>query len=60
MSIRRREYFIPVGILLKAFMDVRDHEIFERMLGGCLKGFSGSFLLDDCFSEKCLLSARTA
>lgn len=41
LSIRRREYFVPVGILLKAFLEVRDHEILERMLRGSFQGNAG-------------------
>ncbi|CAL8465768.1 g5304 [Coccomyxa elongata] len=31
-TIGRAEYFVPVGVLLKCFLEVSDHEIFTRLL----------------------------
>jgi len=33
ITIRRAEYFIPAGILLKCFLEVSDKEIFEKLVG---------------------------
>ncbi len=31
-QIRRSEYFLPVGVLIKCFMDLPDLELFGRLL----------------------------
>lgn len=31
-TIRRAEYFIPAGVLLKCFLDVSDRELFAQLL----------------------------
>lgn len=31
-TIRRAEYFIPAGVLLKCFLDASDRELFAQML----------------------------
>ncbi|XP_024524228.1 DNA-directed RNA polymerase I subunit 2 [Selaginella moellendorffii] len=36
--IRRQEFVIPVGIILKAFMDTSDREIFEQLSGIHVQG----------------------
>ena len=33
ITIRRAEYFIPAGILLKCFLEVSDKEIYEKLVG---------------------------
>jgi DNA-directed RNA polymerase I subunit RPA2 len=34
ITIRRAEYFIPAGILLKCFLEASDKEIYERLVAG--------------------------
>ena len=31
-TIRRAEYFIPAGILLKCFLEVSDRELYEKLV----------------------------
>lgn len=33
ITIRRAEYFIPAGILLKCFMEVSDRELYDKLVG---------------------------
>jgi len=42
ITIRRAEYFIPVGLLLKALVETTDREIFERLGSGAPGGAAGS------------------
>ncbi|KAK3259971.1 DNA-directed RNA polymerase I subunit RPA2, partial [Cymbomonas tetramitiformis] len=37
-SLRKREYFIPAALLLKAFVESSDKEIFERVVGSAGDG----------------------
>lgn len=32
-TVRRSEYFIPAGILLKCFLEVTDKELFRKLVG---------------------------
>lgn len=32
-TVRRAEYFIPAGILLKCFLEVTDKELFRKLVG---------------------------
>jgi len=32
-TVRRSEYFIPAGILLKCFLETTDKEIFRKLVG---------------------------
>jgi hypothetical protein len=32
LTIRRSEYFIPAGVLLKCFLEVSDRELFEKLV----------------------------
>lgn len=38
ITIRRAEYFIPAGILLKCFMEISDKEIYDKLLGSAAGG----------------------
>lgn len=38
ITIRRAEYFIPAGILLKCFMEVSDKEIYDKLVGSSSGG----------------------
>ena len=33
-SVRRQEFFVPVGVFLKCFVDASDKELFDRMIAG--------------------------
>ena len=35
-TIRRSEYFIPAGVLLKCFMEVSDKELYEKLVKSAL------------------------
>lgn len=34
-TMRRQEFFVPVGILLKCFLEVSDRELSEKLLACC-------------------------
>ena len=36
-TIRRSEYFIPAGLLLKCFLEVSDCELYDRLVGAAPK-----------------------
>jgi DNA-directed RNA polymerase I subunit RPA2 len=36
-TIRRSEYFIPAGVLLKCFLETTDREIFARLVSSAPK-----------------------
>lgn len=35
-TIRRSEYFIPAGVLLKCFMEVSDRELYDKIVQSAL------------------------
>lgn len=35
-TIRRAEYFVPIGILLKCFLEVTDRELYEKLMAGAI------------------------
>jgi len=45
LTIRRAEYFIPAGILLKCFLEVSDKEIYEKIVGSAAEGSGHSAFL---------------
>ncbi|KAL6767395.1 hypothetical protein ACKKBF_B35095 [Auxenochlorella protothecoides x Auxenochlorella symbiontica] len=47
ITLRRAEFFIPAGILLKCFLDVSDKELFDMLVLGAAKdGGHSSFVAD--------------
>jgi len=34
-TVRRQEFFVPVGILLKCFLEVSDRELSEKLMACC-------------------------
>lgn len=38
ITIRRAEYFIPAGVLLKCFMEISDKEIYDKLVGSASGG----------------------
>ena len=34
-TIRRREFFMPAGVLLKCFMETTERELFRNLLAAC-------------------------
>ncbi|KAL0055264.1 hypothetical protein WJX82_009622 [Trebouxia sp. C0006] len=37
-TVRRQEFFVPVGILLKCFLEVSDRELSEKLMACCAEG----------------------
>lgn len=37
-TLRRQEYFVPIGILLKAFVQISDRELSEKLMAGVPEG----------------------
>lgn len=46
ITIRRAEYFIPAGILLKCFMEVSDREIYEKLVKSAGGGAHAAFVAE--------------
>ena len=53
-TIGRAEFFIPVGILLKCFLEASDRELFGRLLA-TVPQEQGKIHLDNLLNTECML-----
>lgn len=51
-SIRRREFFMPAGVLLKCFIEASDRELFGHLVSTC-PAVSAALT---CVSYRCLVA----
>ena len=56
-TVRRQEFFIPVGLLFKCFMEISDKEMSEKLMACCAE--VGSTVCMQCLTQQGR-DARTA